>query len=75
MPGARQRDRIDVIERKWNAAEFDPSALKVFRSYYPQGKNNLVVPSAPQVYAKSFSEHEITVCSPAHLASARTASC
>ena len=31
----RSRDRTDAIECKWNPSDFDPSGLRMFRSYYP----------------------------------------
>jgi hypothetical protein len=39
------RDEIDAIECKWNPSAFDPSALKIFRSWYPKGRNFLVSPA------------------------------
>jgi uncharacterized protein len=32
------RDQVDTIECKWNPADFDPTALKIFRSRYPRGR-------------------------------------
>lgn len=47
----RSREAVDAYECKWSADEFDPSALKTFREYYPKGNNYLLTPSvrAPQV--------------------------
>lgn len=61
---ARHRDQVDVIECKWNPLDFDPSALKVFRSYYPMGKNYVVTPSAGEPYLKNFGELTVKICSP-----------
>jgi hypothetical protein len=33
---------VDVIECKWDPALFDAGALRVFRDYYPKGRNYLV---------------------------------
>jgi len=61
---ARSRDRIDVIECKWDPSKFDPAALKVFRTYYPQGGNYLICPLTMRAYTKKFSGVEVIVCSP-----------
>jgi predicted AAA+ superfamily ATPase len=60
----RTRDAVDVIECKWNPATFDASALNVFRSYYPKGRNYLVTPSEAPAYARRFGQLEVTVCEP-----------
>ncbi len=65
----RRRDAVDTIECKWDARAFDSSALQVFRSHYPKGRNFLVTPSADQVYTKRFGELEVTVCTPSALQS------
>ena len=61
---ARRRDQIDTIECKWNPSDFDPSALKVFRSYYPKGKNYLVSPLTGESYLKNFGELTVKICNP-----------
>lgn len=63
IPG--DRSRVDVIECKWNSEHFDPVSLKVFRSYYPQGCNYLVCPSAVPIYSRKFGSLEVHVSSPA----------
>ncbi len=63
----RQRDQVDAIECKWDAAAFDATALKVFRSQYPKGRNYLVTPLTGPAYVKRFDEVEVRVCSPADL--------
>jgi hypothetical protein len=60
----RARDAVDVIECKWNPAGFDASALDVFRSYYPKGRNYLVIPLEAPAYARRFGKLEVTVCEP-----------
>jgi hypothetical protein len=64
---ARRRDAVDAIECKWEASAFDATALKVFRSYYPHGKNYLVTPGAEPAYPKRYGELEVTVCTPSQL--------
>ncbi len=61
---ARRRDQIDTIECKWNPIDFDPSALKVFRSYYPKGKNYLVSPLMGDSYLKNYGDLIVKICSP-----------
>lgn len=61
---ARRRDQVDAIECKWNPSDFDPSALKVFRSYYPKGKNYIVSPVAGESYLRNFGKLTVRICSP-----------
>jgi hypothetical protein len=61
---AQKRDQIDIIECKWNPLEFDPAALRVFRSYYPKGKNYLVCPLMDQSYVKRYGSLEVAICAP-----------
>ena len=65
---ARRRDHVDAVECKWNPEEFDPAALRVFRSYYPKGMNYLVAPVIGPAYAKRFGPLTVTVCNPSGLA-------
>ena len=58
------RDRVDVVECKWNPDAFDGEALKHFRGYYPGGRNYLVTPSGLPSYAKRYGDVEVTVCTP-----------
>ena len=60
----RSRNEVDAIECKWNADQFDPTALKVFRGYYPRGKNYLFSPLSVAGYPKKAGGLEIYVCSP-----------
>jgi predicted AAA+ superfamily ATPase len=64
---ARRRDEVDAIECKWNPAAFDPSALRLFRGYYPRGRNYLVTPSGDPAYSKYYGDLEIRVCTPSEL--------
>jgi predicted AAA+ superfamily ATPase len=61
---AQRRDQVDVIECKWNAATFDPAALRIFRGYYPKGKNYLVTPAGDPAYTKAYGDQEVLVCTP-----------
>jgi len=63
LPG--NRDRVDAVECKWNPDQFDPTALKVFRTYYPTGTNYLICPLHAEPYFKKVSGHEVCVCNPA----------
>jgi predicted AAA+ superfamily ATPase len=67
------RGRVDVVECKWSAADFDPASLEVFRSHYPAGRNYLVVPHDGPTYARRFGEIEVTVCGPEGIGAARRA--
>ncbi|OIO39251.1 MAG: hypothetical protein AUJ72_01095 [Candidatus Omnitrophica bacterium CG1_02_46_14] len=64
---ARRRDEIHAVECKWNPSDFDPSALKVFRSYYPKGENYLVTPSPGQAYFKRFGSLTVKICDPSKI--------
>ncbi len=61
------RDNVDAIECKWNPTSFSGGALKIFRRYYPQGRNYLVTPGASTPYLARYGELEVTVCTPSHL--------
>ena len=58
------RDQIDVIECKWDAAAFNSGSLRLFRGYYPKGRNYLVVPSVSEPYVKTYGALEVTLCTP-----------
>lgn len=64
---AQRRDEVDAIECKWDPAAFDNSALKIFRSYYPKGRNYLVTPSGEPSYARQFGNLEVQICTPTAL--------
>ncbi|MBI1992119.1 MAG: ATP-binding protein [Candidatus Omnitrophica bacterium] len=60
----KRRDHVDAVECKWNPSEFDPSGLKVFRSYYPKGDNYLVSPVTGDAYLKRFGSLTVRICDP-----------
>ena len=41
---------MDAIEWKWDAAQFAPKNLHVFRALHPAGKNLLVATNVPKPY-------------------------
>jgi len=61
---ARNRDEVDAIECKWDPTQFDPAAIKLFRSYYPRGNNYLLSPLSIPAYPKKVSGLDIYVCNP-----------
>lgn len=63
------RTRIDTLECKWNPDQFDPSSLRIFRSYYPDGLNYLISPVCSEPYMKKIAGLEICVCNLAALKS------
>lgn len=63
----RRRDEVDAIECKWDPGAFDSSALRLFRSYYPKGRNSLVTPSGDPAYTRRFGNLAVRVCTPAGL--------
>lgn len=67
----QRRDEVDAIECKWNPDAFDASALKLFRSYYPAGRNYLLTPSGDPAYTRRYGDLEVRVCTPTALAPAR----
>ena len=64
---AHRRDEVDAIECKWDPAALDSSALKLFRSYYPKGKNYLVTPSGDPAYTRRYGTLTVRVCTPSEL--------
>lgn len=60
----RNRDEVDAFECKWNPASFNAKSLKTFRSYYPNGRNYLVSPSAVQPYERRYGDLVVRVCTP-----------
>lgn len=65
----RNRDEVDAIECKWNAADFDPTGLKAFRALYPQGNNYLISPLSVPSYLKRINTLEVKVCDPSGMGS------
>jgi hypothetical protein len=64
---AYRRNAVDVVECKWDPAAFDVAALRVFRGYYPNGRNFLVTPSGDPAYTKQFGTLGVRVCTPTEL--------
>jgi predicted AAA+ superfamily ATPase len=64
---AHRRDAVDAIECKWDPGAFDPAALKLFRSYYPEGRNYLVTPSGEPAYDRRYGNLAVRVCTPTEL--------
>jgi hypothetical protein len=64
---AHRRDVVDVVECKWDPSAFDSAALRVFRGYYPKGRNYLVTPSGDPAYTKRFGTLNVRVCTPTEL--------
>ena len=61
----RSRGAVDTVECKWNPNQFDPSAMKVLRKYYPGGTNYVICPLSVQGYRKKVSGLDVYVCHPA----------
>ena len=64
---ARRRDEVDAVECKWVPGAFDSTALKLFRSYYPKGRNYLVTPSGDPAYTMRYGNLKVRVCTPSGL--------
>ena len=64
---ARRRDEVDAIECKWDPGAFDSAALRVFRGYYPKGRNYLVTPSGDPSYTRRYGKLEVRLCTPSEL--------
>jgi len=62
-----RRDQVDAIECKWDPAAFDSTALKLFRSYYPKGRNFLCTPSGDPAYTKRYGKLDVRICTPTEL--------
>lgn len=60
----RNRDRVDVLECKWNPQDFDPAALKAFRALHPGGRNYVISPVAGDGFVRRLAGLEFTVCDP-----------
>ena len=61
---SRGRDQVDAIECKWNHEDFDPVALRKFRSFYPKGDNYLVCPLGGDSFLKQFGTTTVKICDP-----------
>jgi len=64
---APRRDQVDAIECKWDPGAFDSSSLKIFRSYYPKGRNYLITPSGDPAYTKRYGQLNVKICTPSDL--------
>jgi hypothetical protein len=64
---AHRRNAVDVVECKWDPAAFDAAALRVFRGYYPNGRNYLVTPSGDPAHTRRFGTLDVRVCTPTEL--------
>jgi uncharacterized protein len=64
---AHRRNAVDVVECKWDPSAFDGAALRVFRGYYPNGRNYLVTPSGDPAYTRQFGTLDVRVCTPTEL--------
>jgi predicted AAA+ superfamily ATPase len=62
----KERDSVDVFECKWNVDDFSPKSLKVFRKFYPNGKNYLVSPVAIS-YKKRYDDVIVEIISPENI--------
>jgi uncharacterized protein len=60
---------VDVYECKVNPDNFDPAALKVFRSQYPEGRNFVAGPWIDGPYDRRYGDLAVTCGSPADLLS------
>ena len=56
------RGRVDTIECKMNPEKLTTSAMEVFRTYYPEGKNYIVSPSAGRSYRIRLGNLTYTIC-------------
>jgi predicted AAA+ superfamily ATPase len=45
-----------VIECKWTSADFDPSNIKIFRGFYPEGLNFVVASDITRSYSRSYDD-------------------
>jgi predicted AAA+ superfamily ATPase len=64
---AHGRGEVDAIECKWDPGSFDSRALKVFRGYYPKGRNYLLTPSAEIAHTRTYGGLSVKVCAPSAL--------
>ena len=62
IPG--NRGAVDAIECKWSVDDFEAKTLRLFRSYYPKGRNFLITPQSGEPYARAYGNLEVTIASP-----------
>lgn len=61
------RERADAIECKINPDSFNPAHLRVFRSFYPEGRNLVISPHVQKTYQRRFGDLTVEFV-PIHLA-------
>lgn len=61
-----------AIESKWSISEFDPKNTRVFRNYYPEGKNFVVSPGITASFEKSYGDILIAFVNVSQLVDALT---
>ncbi len=64
---ARNRDEVDAIECKWDPGAFDPTAMQMFRTWYPTGRNYLLTPSGATAYTRRYGKLEVKIATPSAL--------
>jgi hypothetical protein len=64
---AHRRDDVTALECKWDPGAFDSSALKLFRTFYPKGRNFLVTPSGDPAYTRRYGNLAVRICTPTQL--------
>jgi hypothetical protein len=55
----RGRQGPIALECKWQAASFEPAALRSFRGSYPQGENYVVAADVDGAYTRTYRETEV----------------
>jgi hypothetical protein len=63
----RGREAVDAIECKWEAGHFDGSALRVFRTIHPTGRNFVITPGVRTPYQKRYGNLTVTIGAPGTL--------
>ena len=53
----------DAIECKINADSFEPAALSVFRSLYPEGRNYVISPNVKTAFQRRYGELRVNTIS------------
>jgi predicted AAA+ superfamily ATPase len=51
------QEQADAIECKINADSFEPAALSVFRSLYPQGRNYVISPNVKTTFQRRYGDN------------------
>lgn len=58
------RDEVDAIECEWDPDAFDPAGLKLFRTWYPEGKNYIISPLSGPGGERHIAGLDVHVCDP-----------